>query len=207
MFEVQGENALSIRTTILPDIKFPVTVILHPLLPNLGARQAFIVTVVPFPNVLRHLDGGIGPELTLIILALLLPGQAILATQVQELQRSLCAVAWRDITTGSPNSVMKVGKGFDIGLRQTYTWASLPGTISRSSPINALPVALTRFSPLRVRSNSVIPVCLPLSDHSVSPWRTMKARGVAMTFKTRTKMYDPSTEARSEIVVVCNEAG
>lgn len=39
---------------------------------------------------------------------------------------------------------------------------------------------MTRFSPLAVNGISVRPVCRPLSDHSVSPWRTMKTRGAAM---------------------------
>jgi hypothetical protein len=55
------------------------------------------------------------------------------------------------------------------------------GIISRSSPINALPVALIRFSPLDVKASSVVPVCRPLRDHSVSPWRITKTRGVVMT--------------------------
>ena len=44
----------------------------------------------------------------------------------------------------------------------------------------ALPVANTRFSPLAVKGMSDDPVWRPLSDHSVSPWRTMKTRGVDM---------------------------
>lgn len=55
--------------------------------------------------------------------------------------------------------------------------ARFPGTINRSSPTSALPVALIRFSPFAVRGISVLPVCRPLSDHSVSPWRIMKTRG------------------------------
>jgi hypothetical protein len=54
------------------------------------------------------------------------------------------------------------------------------GIISRSSPIRALPVALIRFSPLDVKGSSVVPVCRPLRDHSVSPWRITKTRGVVM---------------------------
>lgn len=48
-------------------------------------------------------------------------------------------------------------------------WASLEGTMRRSSPTRAFPVARIRFSPLAVRGMSVLPVCLPLRDHSVSP--------------------------------------
>ena len=54
------------------------------------------------------------------------------------------------------------------------------GTMRRSSPISALPVALIRFSPLAVKGSSVVPVCRPLSDHSVSPWRITKTRGVVI---------------------------
>lgn len=59
-------------------------------------------------------------------------------------------------------------------------WVSLLGTMSLSLPTRALPVALTLFSPSAVRGMSVTPVCLPLRDHSVSPWRAMKTRGVDM---------------------------
>ena len=59
-------------------------------------------------------------------------------------------------------------------------WASFEGTMSRSSPTRALPVARIRFSPFSVRGSSVVPVCRPLSDHSVSPCRMMKARGVVI---------------------------
>lgn len=57
---------------------------------------------------------------------------------------------------------------------------SFLGTIRRSLPTRALPVALTLFSPLAVSGMSLTPVCCPLSDHSVSPWRRMKTRGVAI---------------------------
>lgn len=49
--------------------------------------------------------------------------------------------------------------------------------MSLSSPTSARPVARIRFSPFSVKGSSVLPVCRPLSDHSVSPWRMMKARG------------------------------
>lgn len=55
--------------------------------------------------------------------------------------------------------------------------ARFPGTMRRSFPTRALPVARMRFSPAEVREMSVVPVWRPLSDHSVSPWRTMKTRG------------------------------
>jgi hypothetical protein len=61
-----------------------------------------------------------------------------------------------------------------------YMWASFRGTIKRSSPTNALPVAMILFSPSVVNGSSVVPVCRPLRDHSVSPWRTMKTLGVVI---------------------------
>jgi len=62
----------------------------------------------------------------------------------------------------------------------SYTCARFRGTISLSSPINARPVARIRFSPFAVRGSSVMPVCRPLRDHSVSPWRITKTRGVVI---------------------------
>ena len=50
----------------------------------------------------------------------------------------------------------------------------------RSSPTRAFPVARTLFSPLAVSGMSVLPVCLPLSDHSVSPCLMMKTLGEVM---------------------------
>ncbi len=62
-------------------------------------------------------------------------------------------------------------------------WARWEGTIRRSSPTRAFPVARMRFSPLGVKGSSVVPVWRPLRDHSVSPWRTMKTRGVGMVLE------------------------
>ena len=52
--------------------------------------------------------------------------------------------------------------------------------MSLSSPTSARPVARIRLSPFSVKGSSVLPVCRPLSDHSVSPCRMMKARGVVI---------------------------
>jgi len=52
--------------------------------------------------------------------------------------------------------------------------------MSRSEPTSAFPVARIRFSPFTVRGMSLVPVCFPFSDHSVSPWRMMKTRGVVI---------------------------
>lgn len=58
--------------------------------------------------------------------------------------------------------------------------ARFPGLINLLSPTRACPVCLILDSPLGVRARSVMPVCRPLSDHSVSPWRMMNTRGVAI---------------------------
>ena len=42
----------------------------------------------------------------------------------------------------------------------------------------ARPVAMIRRSPFAVSGMSVEPVCRPLSDHSVSPWRIINTLGV-----------------------------
>ena len=52
--------------------------------------------------------------------------------------------------------------------------------MSLSSPTSARPVARIRFSPFSVSGSSVVPVCRPLSDQSVSPCRMMKVRGVVI---------------------------
>lgn len=64
--------------------------------------------------------------------------------------------------------------------KETYMWAIFLGAMRRSGPTRAFPVALTRFSPLEVSGMSVKPVWRPSSDHSVSPWRIRKTRGVDM---------------------------
>lgn len=53
--------------------------------------------------------------------------------------------------------------------RLVYICATLLGTINLSSPTNAFPVARIRFSPFSVSGISVVPVCRPFNDHSVSP--------------------------------------
>lgn len=60
--------------------------------------------------------------------------------------------------------------------------ATFLGTINLSCPTSALPVARTRCSPSSVSGMSVRDVCRPSRDHSVSPWRMMKTRGVCGIF-------------------------
>lgn len=78
---------------------------------------------------------------------------------------------------GRRNCLLRVSLvKLDVLLLLSYTWARFLGTINRSFPTSALPVALIRFSPFGVSGRSVIPVWRPLRDHSVSPWRIMKQR-------------------------------
>lgn len=57
-----------------------------------------------------------------------------------------------------------------LGLdERAYMCARFLGLINRSSPTSAWPVAWILFSPLAVKGSSVVPVCRPLRDHSVSP--------------------------------------
>ena len=65
---------------------------------------------------------------------------------------------------------------------ETYTCARLRGTIRRSGPTRARPVARIRCSPDGVRGMSVAPVWRPERDQVVSPWRIMKTRGVVIVF-------------------------
>jgi len=76
--------------------------------------------------------------------------------------------------------------------------ATLEGTISLSSPTRAFPVARMRFSPLAVNDMSEVPVCRPLSDHSVSPWRIMKARGVVIADDKAVMKLSEQRMARNE---------
>lgn len=48
-------------------------------------------------------------------------------------------------------------------------------------------MAKIRFSPFEVSCSSVVPVCLPFRDHSVSPWRMMKTLGVAIVVSRGTR--------------------
>ena len=102
-----------------------------------------------------------------------LPGEFVFAAEVEEFEGAAGAVAGGDVAGGKGGSVSAVCDGGIGGLGEgeggQYMWASLEGTMRRSSPTRAFPVARIRFSPLAVRGMSVVPVCLPLRDHSVSP--------------------------------------
>lgn len=94
----------------------------------------------------------------------------------------MCTGARRDITRQNPIVSTQWYKRRRIIAGITYTWTKFLGTINRSFPTRPLPVAAIRFSPLGVSGRSVIPVCRPLRDHSVSPWRMMKQRGSGISF-------------------------
>lgn len=75
---------------------------------------------------------------------------------------------------------------------------SLFGTTRRSFPTNARPVATTRFSPAFVSGISVKPVCWPVKDHSVSPWRTINTRGVDMAPSPSSRVVKGSCHSKSQ---------
>ena len=102
-----------------------------------------------------------------------LPGEFVCAAEVEEFEGAAGAVAGGDVAVGGVLVVELVDdelrRDLGGGRGGRYMWASLEGTMRRSSPTRAFPVARIRFSPLAVRGMSVVPVCLPLRDHSVSP--------------------------------------
>ena len=100
--------------------------------------------------------------------------------RVAETPRPWIAAVWRSTLPDRNSQCCRAGEERETEGPDTYMWTSFLGTISLSLPTSARPVARTRFSPLAVRGISVLPVCLPLSDHSVSPWRTMKTLGADM---------------------------
>jgi len=104
------------------------------------------------------------------------PGVTVAAAEVEELEGTLGAGAGGDVAGAR---VLEGGFSLEVDGR-AYMCARLLGTIRRSSPTSAFPVARTRFSPFAVSGMSEVPVCRPLRDHSVSPWRTMKTRGSGM---------------------------
>lgn len=61
------------------------------------------------------------------------------------------------------NTSVKCGAMIFIAI-YTYMCARLRGTMRRSLPMRALPVALIRFSPFGVNGSSVVPVCLEFSS-------------------------------------------
>jgi hypothetical protein len=107
------------------------------------------------------------------------------AADFQEFEGALGALARGDVAGEMCQCRGKFGKrGLEeAGWSRPYMCTRCLGATSLSSPTRALPVALTRFSPFLVRGKSVVPVCFPEIDHSVSPCRTMKQRGVVLAMR------------------------
>ena len=118
-----------------------------------------------------------------------MPGKFIAAADVKEFEGAASSGAGGNVAKGASGQQQTIGdqrkqcvyvRCIECGFGGAYIWASLEGTMSLSSPTSARPVARIRFSPFSVSGSSVVPVCRPLSDHSVSPWRMMKARGIVI---------------------------
>lgn len=76
----EESNALSTRTSILPNIPLPTLNPLRlPLLPNLRTRHTLIIPVIPLPYVICNLHIGIRPYV--IVCPLFLPGQFVAAAE------------------------------------------------------------------------------------------------------------------------------
>jgi hypothetical protein len=176
-----GRGRVTRRTPIAPNI--PVR---SSLLPDLMRCKTLVVTVVPFGDAVCDFDicvragieagggGGGGPR------------EARFAADVEEFEGALGAGAGGDVAVVSQHQLLSLSTclvlelvwGMEVWER--YMCARFLGTINLSEPTRALPVARTRFSPLDVSGMSEVPVWRPLRDHSVSPWRIMKTRGVGM---------------------------
>jgi hypothetical protein len=180
---------LAARTTICPDIPRPEPLLFAPF-PDLLRRDALVLAVVPLADVRCDGDFCIGADGGGLLVRDL-PGVGVVAAEVKELEGLLGTGARGDVSLREKESVSsvspllivlyflgKVARG--TSGRVSYMWTSCFGTTNRSSPTSARPVARTRFSPFGVSGMSEVPVCRPLSDHSVSPCRTMKHRGVVM---------------------------
>lgn len=153
-------------------------------------RETFVGTVVPFADCVCDLDvcvcAAFGREESRGVIG---PGILIAAAEIEEFEGALGAVAGGDVTGWVLANVVCLVRVGHIGRcldweswRLAYMCANFEGTINRSSPTSALPVARTRFSPFTVRGMSVVPVWRPLRDHSVSPWRMMKTRGSGIAY-------------------------
>jgi hypothetical protein len=90
-------NVLASRAPISPYIP-RLEAGLASLLSDLGAGDAFVVTVVPLPNVFSDLHFGIRPYFLLGDLALLCPRVFLPAAYFEELEGALGSAARRDIS-------------------------------------------------------------------------------------------------------------
>ena len=76
-----GLDILSIRTTVLPDIPGSLA-FLFSLLSNGRACQAFVSSIVPFPNVLGDLDICIAYAILNRVIDFGIPRQAVMASKI-----------------------------------------------------------------------------------------------------------------------------
>lgn len=88
---VRGHGSMDIlaaRATVPPDIPRSFSALLSPLFDR-STRQTLVVAVVPFPNVFRDLYLGVGTDIQLLHLLLVLPWQPVPTADVQEFEGSL----------------------------------------------------------------------------------------------------------------------
>jgi hypothetical protein len=88
MREKKNRDILAPRTSISPYIP-RMKPGLHPLLLDLCAGDAFIVPVIPFPDVLCYLDPCIGSNFLFGDLVLVSPGILLPTTKFKELKGAL----------------------------------------------------------------------------------------------------------------------
>ncbi len=96
----EGADSLSSRTPIPPDIPSPHQAVPPPDVPDLGRRDALVVTVVPLADVLRDLDVGRARGVGYIVVsdAVPVPGQRlVLLPDAEELEGALCALPRGDV--------------------------------------------------------------------------------------------------------------
>jgi hypothetical protein len=149
-----GPNALASRAPISPYIP-RIQSGLFPLFPDLGAGDTFIISIVPLLNVFSYLHSRIGSYFRFGEFAMRPPWVFLLAADLKELECALSTASRGDV------SAFPCETSCFIEIHEedrTNMWAKFRGTINRSSPINALPVALILFSPFAVRGSSVVPV-------------------------------------------------
>jgi hypothetical protein len=148
-----------------------------PLLADLWGRETLVDAVIPFADLRCDLYVGVCARVERAGWGFLGPGEAFAAAEVEEFEGALGAGAWGYVAVMRVLGIEALAWFWKGGWGGGYMCARLLGTIKRSSPTRAFPVARMRFSPLAVRGMSVVPVWRPLRDHSVSPWRIMKTRG------------------------------
>lgn len=143
---------------------------LAPHLPNLSAGDALIIAVIPLPDILCDLHLSICLDFLFRQRCCFLPRQPLSAADFEKFEGALGAATGRDVSAVTCKIDCK-GRGGEErrGEGNTNICARFRGTINRSSPTSARPVAMILFSPFSVRGSSVVPVCRPFKDHSVSP--------------------------------------